>query len=86
MAGMINVQTIADEAWDRAECDGGQDPSDTRQDPHGLRIRRDLYNVAGPGGWAVDDYGIALAYRATGYPVMGDTPLSSAKVTWHLPS
>jgi hypothetical protein len=47
---------------------------------------RDLYNVPGMGGWAVDDDGNAVAYRMSGCPAMGDAPLASVNVHWYLPS
>lgn len=83
---MITLHATTEEkAWSRASCVTGEDPGDIRQDKDGLWMCRDLCNVPGFGGWAVDSHGNAVAYRMSGYPAMGDTPLSSVKVTWYLP-
>ena len=72
-------------AWEKASCIAGLDPDETRKDKEGISMDRDMCNVAGPGGWAVDIRGNAIAYEMSGYPAMGDALLSSVKVTWCLP-
>ena len=77
-----NVQ----EAWERAKTIQGKGCHDMREDLYQMPMIRDLYNVPGMGGWAVDDDGNAVAYRMSGCPAMGDAPLASVNIHWYLPS
>ncbi len=80
------VQTTKEKAWEKASCIAGQDPDDTRQDMEGMWMCREMCNIAGLGGWAVDIHGNAIAYQLSGKPVMGDDLVSSQATTWYLPS
>ena len=71
-------------AWEKASCIVGLDPDETRKDKEGILMCRDMCNIAGIGGWAVDIRENAIAYEMSGYPAMGDALLSSVKVTWYL--
>ena len=84
---MNAVQSTAEKvAWEQASCIAGSKPDEIRKDKEGTWMCRDMCNVAGIGGWAVEIRGNAIAYEMSGPPAMGDALLSSVKVTWCLPS
>ena len=72
-----DLTTTEKKAWEKASCIEEQDPDKMRQDKDEIWMDRNMYNVVGLGGWVVDSHGNAVAYRMSGYPAMGDTPLSS---------
>ena len=80
------IMTAEDVAWEKARRIPDRDPEHDRQDKDGMPMWRELFNRPQPGGWAINKYGDAEAFRVSGLPAMGDRPLSSADTSYYLPS
>ena len=85
MSNEVILTEAAAKAWDQASHGDRYDPDDTRIDKYDMPMCREMFNVHGHGGWGIDSRGNAVAFQVSGYPVMGDQPLSSAKYKWFLP-
>ena len=73
-------------AWNNARVIADRDPEHDRQDQDGMPMWRELFNHPQAGGWAVNEYGEAEAYRMSGLPAMGDQPVSSVDTSYYLQS
>ena len=78
--------TAEEVAWNNARVIADCDSERDRQDEDGMPMRRELLNRPQAGGWAVNEYGEAEAYRVSGLPTMGDEPVSSVGTTYYLQS
>ena len=73
-------------AWNNARRMPDRDPAHDRQDKDDMPMWRELFNHPQPGGWTINKYGDAEAFRLSGLPAMGDRPLSSVDASYYLPS
>ena len=78
--------TAEEFAWNNARVVADCDPERDRQDDDGMPTWRELFDRPQAGGWAVNEYGKAEAYRMSGRPAMCDEPVSSVNTSYYVPS